>query len=737
MAGALLDDIALFLANPQPGDPDTTAGGDQIQAGTRSFISVADRPFNAIADGDSANFGQITAGQTQLQNTNFPAAPAFGPGGIIPKTGTPVWVDGAGAGGGVLATTIQSVNVLTQTATLAAPAITSAGPTATFTWGTPNGAAFQAAINFGIQQQKNVFVPGTPTGAFIVDQTLDFVNMAGTQQGMRFYGQGSGNSSSLHLSGTTRIINVSGAPLIKAVSPPNANPTLAPSSTISALRLDSFMAVNNVSLPAGDVDLGWIFHINYVINGLCLEDLVIEGNNLQANGILDINSATGQWEIQRVRMDKVPGTNFQIGVQARNDTYGQFPSTQGGNGTLANSSSFGGQGKGFYFLGSQIGVTVQSCKVVGPLYTIGYHLANGTEACHFQANHSEGPAIGYQIDNGANGNVVHGFSRANNLGTAVLCDGQTNRIHVTAVSFDAIQTAFMTKYGAWMTTNATNNHAVVAFYGVGPVFLYRDDTAGGNTFGTGVGEQITAANLAAPVTAVATTEAGATTVVANNADLIPAPMGVAVAAGAGGALTVGTTYYYKIGLVGPDPTTPTVPVPGGQSPASIEVSFTPTAGQQTGHVTFPPTNVQTQVFQSTTPGVYGANSLVGTAAPFATSLDDTGGALSAGTPNVGAGTAIGVYVPGGRTLVRFDTQSLVPGGGTITLVYWLNAASQGLLGPYAQSVPGSFVHEHANVSPGFYRFSIRAFSSAGAGVVNGGAGGAGNKVTGHLIVTRG
>lgn len=696
----------------------------------RDFPSITD--YGAVADGQVSIQGAITSGTNQLRvlagsllSTQVPA-------------GTPVWVNGAGVAGAVLHTTIQSVNTSTQTATLAANASTTISSGGVFAYGTPNGAAIQTAINDTVGSQYQLQVPGTPSGAFVVDTTLNFDALENTQQGFRFWGQGSGNTSQMPVSGTSKLINVSGAALFKAVSP---------TATMSGLRIDGLYMALAVALPAGDVDEAWMIHLDYVVQGLHLEDLIVMGNNLTCNGVLHVNHATGQWLIDRVRVSRVPGVGFQIGTQARTGNYGTFAATQGGNGTLANCSVFTGQSKGFYLLGSQLGTTLQSCKVVGSDYTIGYHLESGSYACNIEACHSEGPPIGYQVDSGAVGNRIHGFSHGNNLGTSVLNGGQSTKIHLVSVSIPGATTQFITKYGCRMTATATNSHALVDYYGNlpsdAPIWFYRDDsTAGNNTFGTGVGEQITLASMSAPVAVdnvANTTEATAVTVLVNSGDMVDAPSGASATLAAGGTLTVATPYFYTLEFVSPDSNTPTL-----LSAASTEVTVTPTTGNQSTALAWAPVpNCQTRIYRSTTSGVgtYGGTSLLGTAAINVGTFTDTGTATGAGGPNAGAGTAVGVYVPGGRTLMEFFCPGITPGTTkTLTLVYFVNGVAQGQSAPLVSGSPVYFRHLHTNFSGGSYnKFEIRAFvpnTSTGPGSVLAGTGATGTLVSGYLRVTR-
>jgi len=113
-----------------------------------------------------------------------------------------------------------------------------------------------------------------------------------------------------------------------------------------------------------------------------------------------------------------------------------------------------------------------------------------------------------------------------------------------------------------------------------------------------------------------------------------APTSPAAALAAGGALIVGTAEYYVITAL--DST-------GGESIKSLEVTATPTTGNQTINLTWTAvTNaVSYKVYRSTTSGSYGATSLVGN--PTATSLSDTGIALSAGMPPTSAKSTTNVF----------------------------------------------------------------------------------------------
>lgn len=106
---------------------------------------------------------------------------------------------------------------------------------------------------------------------------------------------------------------------------------------------------------------------------------------------------------------------------------------------------------------------------------------------------------------------------------------------------------------------------------------------------------------------------------------LPAPSSFAAVLASGGSLTVSTTYYYVI----------TATNANGETTRSSEVSVTPTSGNQTADLTWSADAGATgyKIYRSTTSGSYGASSLLTTIGSGATvSYNDTGGALSAGSP---------------------------------------------------------------------------------------------------------
>ena len=101
------------------------------------------------------------------------------------------------------------------------------------------------------------------------------------------------------------------------------------------------------------------------------------------------------------------------------------------------------------------------------------------------------------------------------------------------------------------------------------------------------------------------------------------PQSPSAALAAGGSLTVGTTYYYKI----------TALDGVGETAGSVEVSATPTTGNQTINLSWTSSTAATSynVYRTTTSGSYGATSYLTTV--NTNSASDTGGtALTSGTP---------------------------------------------------------------------------------------------------------
>jgi len=157
-----------------------------------------------------------------------------------------------------------------------------------------------------------------------------------------------------------------------------------------------------------------------------------------------------------------------------------------------------------------------------------------------------------------------------------------------------------------------------------------------------------------------------------------APNGLSATPAAGGTLSA-NTYYYKITLLDMD---------GGESGTSLEISGTTAGGNLTLALAWSSYSeaASYKVYRSTTSGSYGATSYVGTTT--GTTFNDTGIALTTGTPSVG--TALqwgmtgsntfyaagnGIDITGTTISVILDGSTTFPSGGTGTAVVIATSAT--------------------------------------------------------------
>jgi hypothetical protein len=166
------------LAQPFPRDSQVASGGPYVPAGLSAanqgqgildWINVQASPYNATGDGQLVTNAAMASGSTTLTS----ASGKFAAGDV----GKTIIVYGAGASGGILATTITAYNS-TGSVTLAAANVAGTNVSGlSAIWGTDDTAALQAAISAaealaaGYEPQTLAAVVYLPFGIYVT-QTL-------------------------------------------------------------------------------------------------------------------------------------------------------------------------------------------------------------------------------------------------------------------------------------------------------------------------------------------------------------------------------------------------------------------------------------------------------------------------------------------------------------------------------------------------------------------------------------
>jgi Pectate lyase superfamily protein len=285
---------------------------------------------------------------------------------------------------------------------------------------TDASAAVNRAVNDCIDNGGGIV--WLPPGAYLLSSPLDLSRAAGTRHGVQLVGAGAADRGAGAGVGTTRIANAGGGPAIKASQ-------ASSSATLPDLRIRDLFIENTAPL-ASDV---YTIDISGSSGPVILEDVCVEGNAQGGNGVR-LAVTNGQYVLESCVVDRfTEGTGFEL-----SDT-GAAARSQSGNGVLlacaANATKYG-----FDVYGNNIGISFLSCKTYGGGDgAIAFRLRALAWNCQLIGCHAElgsgAEAVGYQLDNGARGNVINSFvSGGAAASTGAFVAGQENQVSLAAAS---------------------------------------------------------------------------------------------------------------------------------------------------------------------------------------------------------------------------------------------------------------------------------------------------------------
>ena len=329
-----------------------------------------------------------------------------------------------------------------------------------------------------------------PAGTYLVTSTLSFAGMSGTWKGLTFKGVGSAAHVSLGLygAGATRIVNASGGTCLSAYSTSSG-------SFINALQLEGFNITNTVALAAAV----YTIDCSAIISGLGMRDVVVQGGNLQGNGIC-FALTNGNWLFERVRVYDLPGV---AGAGGTGILLSDGTNPLGGYLRADHWTSMGSMGNtiscvaqqcfiGFNYYGDLTGFAASGCSAINTSevsgstgFNVGHVTGGSWAGCY-----SEGHEIGVNVSSVATGCHIHIMSGAGYTPAAakpVVCSGDNNHILCTIVS--GIGTV---PDGVVISAGAVGNSiwAQPRLSGAGTITtLYGDHAVGGeNHFGPSLAE---------------------------------------------------------------------------------------------------------------------------------------------------------------------------------------------------------------------------------------------------------
>ena len=233
-----------------------------------------------------------------------------------------------------------------------------------------------------------------PPGDYLISAPLDFTAMRGTSVAVTLLGAGAGNIFGSPKA-TTRLINASGSSAIKAFGLLSG----ATNQPIFNLTLQRF-AIQNQS----GIGSNWTIDLDYILAGLVMEDIFIDGQNLSGNGVRWLNMGHGQSRLFNVTTRSFDtSTGFRIcnATTANCDTP---PAV--GNSEVSHCSAIDCK-TGWLFDGANLmdGFSFVSCKAVRSSTTvgavtgsIGYNMNSQMKSSAFIGCHAENFETGFNIN---------------------------------------------------------------------------------------------------------------------------------------------------------------------------------------------------------------------------------------------------------------------------------------------------------------------------------------------------
>jgi hypothetical protein len=255
---------------------------------------------------------------------------------------------------------------------------------------TDDTTAIQAAITAAIPRGQTVYVPA---GTYKISAALDFSAMKGTNKGLTFRGDGSGN-----------IFNPTGSTAATIFKNFNTGPAITAYGTIAgatnqpivSLNLTGFQIQNQQSIGSTN----YTIDADYLANGGIWSDIYIDGNNFAGNGFQVLNTANGghtmMYCIAR-RLSLGIGHNDGAAITSHVDT-----APNSGNGVKIGCQSVD-CGTHFQIGGSNLfnSTTLISCKAVNTsdiVNSIGLNITGNGFQTSVISFHSERNATGIQMN---------------------------------------------------------------------------------------------------------------------------------------------------------------------------------------------------------------------------------------------------------------------------------------------------------------------------------------------------